>query len=58
MAAATMERRAEVHGELNHSCTSQCPNPCPAARNQTGRPPTAFPPPPTVFRVATRPLAG
>lgn len=31
---------ALVTGELNHSCTSQCPNPCPAASSALERPET------------------
>lgn len=30
MATAVLERN-EVRSEWNHSCTPQCPNPCPAA---------------------------
>lgn len=26
-----LERETEIRGEWNHSCTSQCPNPCPAS---------------------------
>lgn len=28
----------EVRAEWNHSCTSQCPNPCPASSRFTGQP--------------------
>lgn len=28
---ATMERPTDARQEWNHSCTSQCPNPCPAS---------------------------
>lgn len=33
-ASATMERPADVRNELNHSCTEQCPNPCPYAASE------------------------
>jgi hypothetical protein len=28
---AVLERESETRSEWNHSCTSQCPNPCPAS---------------------------
>lgn len=31
MTAALMERETTVTAEWNHSCTSQCPVPCPAS---------------------------
>ncbi len=29
MTAAVLERETETRSEWNHSCTSQCANPCP-----------------------------
>jgi hypothetical protein len=34
MTTALMERPVDTRFELNHSCTSQCPNPCPAAASE------------------------
>lgn len=34
----TMTRETDTRAELNHSCTSQCPNPCPAASSALDRP--------------------
>lgn len=31
MAVAVLERETETVNEWNHSCTSQCPNPCPSS---------------------------
>lgn len=29
MTTVVLDRETDVRNELNHSCTSQCPNPCP-----------------------------
>ena len=31
MTTELLERLVDVVGEWNHSCTPQCPNPCPAS---------------------------
>jgi hypothetical protein len=33
----------QARGELNHSCTSQCPNPCPAKVNRVDLPEITIP---------------
>lgn len=38
MSTIMMERPATVTAEHNHSCTSQCAQPCEAARNAVTRP--------------------
>jgi hypothetical protein len=34
MTTALLERPTTATGELNHSCTSQCSNPCPYAGSE------------------------
>lgn len=38
MTTATIDRPAAPSAEWNHSCTDQCPNPCPAASSLVDTP--------------------